>query len=398
MQGDAKCPSHEDLERLVSERLSSEAVVRIEEHVGSCDNCSESIRLINDQFDVTPPPIVPVVVPTTPILNESLGFLTAAEQPGILGMFGSFRVLSVLGRSGIGVVLEAEDVKLNRRIALKAIRPPFSDQTDIRQRFLHEAQAISSLDHENIVNIHQIGDDVIPYLTMPLLEGETLADRLRVHHTLPLYDALRIARETAAGLGAAHQQGVIHRDIKPENIWLERENDRVKLLDFGLARDTTGEGHRTTNGATFETSDDVLLKSVDSGQSTQKSDLFGLGCVLHAMLTGERPFAIQNPKDVSPDQTTRIPTPPHHVSSDVPEELSHLVMKLLDQSPADRPLSTDDVVADIGRMEKKIHNPETDQFQKRLIASGLVSETQLTEFLTSLPEDTTPCDAESLAR
>ena len=175
------------------------------------------------------------------------------ERLDELGRLAGFRVLRPLGAGGMGLVFEAEDLALRRRIALKVMKPAFAAVPKHRQRFLREARAAAALRHDHIIEIYQVGEDNgVAFLAMPLLAGGSLADCLSRQPVLALPDVLRIGREIAAGLAAAHAAGVIHRDIKPDNIWLEALADcrmpesasrnpqlasgRVKLLDFGLAR------------------------------------------------------------------------------------------------------------------------------------------------------------------
>src|SRR5262249_53173922 len=156
----------------------------------------------------------------------------------------------VLGRGGMGVVFQAENPQLERRIALKVIKGGLPADAEARRRFLREARAAAALAHDHVVPVLQAGEDPgVLFLAMQFLQGETLEDRLRRHGKLPVAEAVRIARETALGLAAAHARGLIHRDIKPGNIWLEERGPwvklpacptapgpRVKILDFGLAR------------------------------------------------------------------------------------------------------------------------------------------------------------------
>ena len=181
-----------------------------------------------------------------------------------MGWLGPYRVLSKLGAGGMGVVLEAEDSQLRRRVALKVMKPQIAASASARRRFLREAQTAAAAEHDHIVAIFQVGEvGGVPYIAMPLLHGHTLADRLSeaaednvppdCQGGLPLDEVVRIGREVAQGLDAAHRQGLIHRDIKPANIWLEAETGRVKILDFGLARAASDDEHLTQAGATVGT-------------------------------------------------------------------------------------------------------------------------------------------------
>ena len=161
--------------------------------------------------------------------------LSPADHPGELGRLGRFRVLNILGSGGMGVVFEAEDSHLRRRLALKVLVPTLASHRASRERFLREARAVAAIRHQHVVSIHDTGEaHGLPFLVMPLLEGETLATRLAREGRLPFQEALRIGREIALGLDAAHQKNCLHRDVKPGNIWLEAPDAQVKIVDFGL--------------------------------------------------------------------------------------------------------------------------------------------------------------------
>ncbi|MCE9534047.1 MAG: serine/threonine protein kinase, partial [Planctomycetes bacterium] len=186
-----------------------------------------------------------------------LAMLHPKEQPDELGRLGGYRILKILGRGGMGAVFMAEDPRLNRLIALKVILPSEKGwDEEHKQRFLREARAAAALNHDNVIPIFEAReDDGVPYLAMPLLKGETLAERLKKEPRLPLPLIFQIIRETAQGLEAAHQAGLIHRDLKPENIWLEEYGTgiRVRILDFGLAAFVKQADSLTQSGAIMGT-------------------------------------------------------------------------------------------------------------------------------------------------
>ena len=172
-------------------------------------------------------------------------FLAPPREPGELGRLGPYQVRKVLGAGGMGVVFLGHDPLLERPVALKAMLPMLAVSPSAKQRFLREARAAAAIKHDHIVTIYQVGEDRgVPFLAMEFLEGESLDDRLKRESRLPVKELLRIGREAAEGLSAAHERGLIHRDIKPGNIWLEGERGRVKILDFGLARD---DGQRASD-------------------------------------------------------------------------------------------------------------------------------------------------------
>jgi serine/threonine protein kinase len=300
--------------------------------------------------------------------DELTSFLAPPQGPEEIGRLGHYRVLRIIGAGGMGVVFEAEDTLLRRRVALKALLPVLAASPAARQRFLREAQSAACVEHEHIVAIHQVGEDRgVPFLAMPLLKGEPLDERLKRQSPLSVAEALRITRETALALQAAHERGLMHRDIKPANIFLEgREGEaaaeswrtgsagaspspggRVKILDFGLARTVEDDQPLTQQGTIMGT---PAYMSPEQGQGAavdHRSDLFSLGCVLYHMVTGRMPF--QGPSAVATLMAVASHTPetPSQILVAVPEPVSRLVMHLLAKKPEDRPASARSVVETI---------------------------------------------------
>src|SRR5262249_3113943 len=163
-------------------------------------------------------------------------FLAPPEAGDELGRLGKYRILKILGRGGMGVVYQAEDPVLKRAVAIKAMLPNLADSASANQRFLREARALAAVEHDHIVRIYQVDEDRgIPFLAMEFLKGAPLEERLKRGEELPIRETLRVGREVAEALAAAHAAGLIHRDIKPSNIWLGQRKNRVKILDFGPA-------------------------------------------------------------------------------------------------------------------------------------------------------------------
>jgi serine/threonine protein kinase/uncharacterized membrane protein/phage FluMu protein Com len=281
------------------------------------------------------------------VRKELYEFLAPAQSPDELGRLGPYRVLRVLGAGGMGVVFLAEDPDLERLVALKAMLPGLAVSSAARQRFLREARAAAALKHDHVVTIHQVGEDSgVPFLAMEFLEGEPLDARIEREGKLPVAEVLRIGREMAEGLAAAHARGLIHRDIKPANVWLEGKKGRVKILDFGLARAASGEGQLTQSGAIVGT---PAYMSPEQGQGKpvdQRSDLFSLGCVLYRLATGEAPFRGTDVISTLMAVSTHHPRPPLELDGGLPVELSDLIMSLLAKEPGDRPASAQ-AVADV---------------------------------------------------
>ena len=222
-----------------------------------------------------------------PSLTE---FLAPPQADDELGWLGKYRVLSILGHGGMGVVFKAEDPKLRRMVALKAMLPSMARSASGGQRFLREAQAMAAVEHDHIVRIYQVDEERgVPFLAMELLKGEPLDDRLERDGKLPLPEAVRVGRQIAEALDAAHETGLIHRDVKPANVWLEAPTGRVKILDFGLARATSHDVGLTQEGAIIGTPAYMAPEQSRGEAVDYRCDLFSLGCVFYRMLTGVPP-------------------------------------------------------------------------------------------------------------
>jgi serine/threonine protein kinase/WD40 repeat protein len=288
-----------------------------------------------------------------PVAPEAYDFLAPPQAPDELGRLGGYRVLRVLGTGGMGVVFLAEDPQLKRHVALKAMKPSLAASDSARKRFLREAQATAALSHDHIVHIYQVGEDRgVPFLAMQYLQGETLDDRLKRDDKLPLAEVLRIGREVAAGLNAAHKRGLIHRDIKPGNLWLEAEGGRVKIVDFGLARAAGDDAHLTQTGAIVGTPAYMAPEQARGEAVDHRCDLFSLGGVLYRLCTGQLPFTGTNAMSMLLALATEHPLPPRQLNPDVPPALNTLILRLLAKNLPDRPASAQAVVEALRAIER----------------------------------------------
>ncbi len=298
--------------------------------------------------------VAPAAADTTPL---SLDFLAPPQQPDEIGRLGPYRLMQILGHGGMGIVFRAEDPALQRAVAVKTLQPALSVDADAHARFLREARAAAAIRHDHIITIHQVGEESgIPYLAMEFLEGESLDDRLRRDGKLPPVEAVRIGREVALGLEAAHRRGLIHRDIKPANLWLEAETGRVKILDFGLARTVSGSAEVSRQGAIIGTPAYMAPEQAQGLPVDHRCDLFSLGCLLYRMTTGVAPFRGSDAISTLLAVATHEPTPPRFVNPEVPAQLSDLIMRLLAKKPEERP---DSARAVAERLEAIAHDCET---------------------------------------
>ncbi len=274
--------------------------------------------------------------------------LAAPQGPDELGRLGGYRVLKLIGQGGMGKVYLAEDLKLKRRVALKVLLKGGD------QRFLREAQTLAKVEHDHIVTVYQIDEDRgTQFLAMPYLQGETLEKRLTLGR-LPLQESVRIARQITQGLAVAHAAGVFHRDIKPSNIWLEAGTDRVKILDFGLARDADGAQMLTQEGAVVGTPAFMAPEQAQGNPVDHRADLFSLGCVLYQMISGVSPFARKDILSTLRALEMETPELPTVRYPETPGPLSDLAMALLAKKPGDRPGSSQIVLEALQSIERDV--------------------------------------------
>jgi ligand-binding sensor domain-containing protein/tRNA A-37 threonylcarbamoyl transferase component Bud32 len=254
---------------------------------------------------------------------------------------GHFKILETLGSGGMATVYKAQDL-LNRKrlVALKVLKEEnFLDETQ-RKRFKHESLIIEQLDHEHIVRVFERGEmDDCFYIAMELLVGESLAQLIRRAGRLPVGDALAIMRQIVDALRAIHAQNIVHRDLKPENIMIcRREKNRhfVKLLDFGLAI-TPAQSRLTMSGVVMGTIRYLPPERLNGGISAPAGDIYSAGVILYEMVTGSRPFWSEDTGEVLNRILKTYPLPPREICPDIPQELSSLIIGMLDKEPGRRP-------------------------------------------------------------
>ncbi len=290
-----------------------------------------------------------------PIDPSTADFLAPAQQADEIGRLGTYRVLSVIGKGGMGAVYRAMDPALKRQIALKVMLPQFAANELAKRRFLREAEAQAAVEHDHIITIYQVGEDQgVPFIAMPLLKGCTLSEALKKNPKPPLAHVLRIGREMAEGLAAAHEQGLMHRDIKPGNVWLEGKNLRVKILDFGLARaeqDPNADEHLTATGAILGTPHYMSPEQAHGHDVDHRTDLFSLGVVLYQMTTGKLPFTGSSTMAVLTSLATKSPPAPRSLNPQVPERLDRLIQTLLAKDPNERWQTAEDVAEELRQIE-----------------------------------------------
>ncbi len=257
---------------------------------------------------------------------------------------GPYSLGERLGAGGMGEVYQAYDERLDRWVAVKLIRPESAENETARERFRREARAAARLSHPSIVQIHDVvesadGDAIV----MELVEGESLAHRI-ARGPLPVDEAVRLGREIAEGLAAAHAKGLIHRDLKPENVMVTPEG-RAKILDFGLAKRLEGETALTADQRVVGTFRSMSPEQARGQQLDARSDLFSLGLLLYEALSGRSPFEESSALETLTRICAHRQAPLREVNPAVPAPLSALVDRLLEKEPARRPQSAREVAA-----------------------------------------------------
>jgi serine/threonine protein kinase len=268
-----------------------------------------------------------------------------------------YRIIRELGSGGMGVVYLADDTKLERRVALKVLRADLAAVPVNGQRFLREAKAAAKIENDHIVTIYQVDEaDGVPFLAMQFLQGESMECWLQRGQRATPAQAAQLGRETALGLTAAHEQGLVHRDIKPANLWLEAPKGRVKILDFGLARSTAGDANLTLAGAIVGTPSYMAPEQARAAAPDARADLFSLGVVLFRLCAGRLPFKGDDPMSCMISAATDTPPAARDLNPEVPQALSDLIARLVEKDPASRPQSAAEVAERLAHIEDDLRN------------------------------------------
>lgn len=259
---------------------------------------------------------------------------------------GKYRIAEEIGRGGMGIVYKAEDITLQRTVALKFLPAQWTSDPEARERFVHEARAASALDHSNICNIHEIGEaeDERMYIAMAFYEGESLREKIK-QGPLKKEEALGIAIQAATGMAKAHQKGIVHRDIKPANMLITSDGV-VKVVDFGLAK-LAGQVKLTREGITVGTVAYMSPEQAKGEAVDLRTDIWSLGVVLYEMLSGVLPFKGDYEQTLIHSILEQEPERLGRLRKDLPAGLENIVFKVLSKNPADRYQSMDELLEDL---------------------------------------------------
>lgn len=293
----------------------------------------------------------------------SLDFLSAPSHPEMLGRIGRYEVERIIGSGGMGIVLKGFDTELHRVVAIKVLKPHLAANGAARRRFAREARSAAAVVHEHVIPIYDVdSENDTPFLVMKYVPGQSLQARVDERGPLEPREVLRIARQAAAGLAAAHTQGMVHRDVKPANILMEQSVERVLISDFGLAR-TADDATLTRTGIVTGTPHYMSPEQAGGRSVDQRSDLFSLGSVIYFMCTGRPPFRAEGAMAILNRICHDAHRPVDEINCDVPAELAEVVDRLLAKDPGHRFANSHEVVE---RLESILVNLQNGRRSPRL--------------------------------
>ncbi len=266
-----------------------------------------------------------------------------------------YRVMRLIGEGGMGQVYEAQHVNINRRFALKLLRPEIVSNPEAVARFRQEAWSASSIGHENIIEIDDFA--TLPngsvYLAMEYLQGRALSERMRAEPRLQLDEALAILLQVCSGLSAAHEKGIVHRDMKPENVFLAHKYGRVvvKILDFGIAKVAGAEGSQslTRTGTIFGTPHYMSPEQALGRPLDQRADIYSVGVIMYEVFTGRVPFEAESFMGILTKPITAQPSPPRELAPerDIPPEIEAVILKAMEKEASARQQSMSELLAEL---------------------------------------------------
>ncbi|MBM7555516.1 Stk1 family PASTA domain-containing Ser/Thr kinase [Halanaerobacter jeridensis] len=278
-----------------------------------------------------------------------------------------YKLVEKIGTGGMAIVYRAEDRHLSREVAVKILQPQFADNDKAVKRFRHEAKSVASLNHPNIINIFDIGqDDETEYIIMEYITGQDLKEKINQEGKLPTAQAIRIIEEVCQALIKAHRNNIVHCDIKPHNILLTSD-ERVKVTDFGIAQAVTD--------ATMEQTDSIIgsahylsPEQARGSRVTTKSDLYSLGIVLYELVTGKLPFEGENSVSVALKHVKDKPPSPLKYNGDLSPQLVDIIMKSLAKKPSERYNSANEFLRDLKELDESLDHSEISNQETMIIS------------------------------
>jgi serine/threonine protein kinase len=269
---------------------------------------------------------------------------------------GRYRIMNLLGEGGMGGVYLAEQLSIERLVAVKVLHEQYARDEEFLARFRREAQQAAALNHHRVVTVYEFGqtEDGRLFIAMEYVSGQTL-DKLVRRGPLPVKRAVALSIQLAEALQAAHRAGVIHRDVKPENIMV-RGNDEIKLMDFGIARarDVQTQTRLTRTGLIIGTPEYIAPEQIEGGEVNERTDIYAWGIVLYEMLSGKPPFTAPTAAAMLVKHLQEVPQPLRKIRRGVAEEIERVVMEALEKEPRRRPQTMAEVITKLRTASEQV--------------------------------------------
>jgi serine/threonine protein kinase/Tfp pilus assembly protein PilF len=269
-----------------------------------------------------------------------------------------YQIIEELGRGGMGKVYKANDIDVKEKVAIKLIKPEISTDKNTIERFQNELKFARKIRHKNVCQMYDLNkEEGTYYISMEYVEGENLRNMIRMSGQLGIGTAISVTKQVCAGLHEAHKIGVIHRDLKPSNIMIDREGN-VRIMDFGIARSLKEKGI-TGAGVMIGTPEYMSPEQVEGRDTDQRSDIYSLGAILYEMVTGRVPFEGDTALAIAVKQKTEKPKDPKEFNTQLPEDLSSLILKCLEKDKNNRYQNAEELRLGLENIEQSI--PTTDR-------------------------------------
>jgi len=285
-----------------------------------------------------------------------------------------YEIIEELGKGGMGKVYRAEDKKIKEEVALKLIRPEIAADKKTIERFSNELKMARKIAHRNVCRMYDLGEEKgTHYITMEYVPGEDLKRLIRKVGQFSAGKAVSIAKQVCEGLAEAHRLGVVHRDLKPQNVMVDEEGN-ARIMDFGIARSVTGKGI-TGAGVMIGTPEYMSPEQAEVKDVDQRSDIYSLGVILYEMATGRVPFEGETPLGIAMKHKSEMPQDPREINSQIPEDLSRMILKCLQKDKEKRYQSAGEVRSELENIEKGIPTTERIAPKRKPITSREITVT-----------------------